>query len=173
MTCISAWYKRCSFSDVCRSIKQEAVVQFTYNIHMPSEYSSSFQTHCSSRLHQDSKAFCKSDGDNASSSEFTTFGRSWSEFRKISTQTTFLWWGRATKSHMEPNQDCIEDGPKPGCVLLLWKVTVTFGALLRLFWILFRIFFYFLCSVDDLTVLITSNNHMVDEANTTLLMVIG
>ena len=47
----------CSFSDVRRSVKEEVVVQYTYNIHMPTKYSPSLRTHSPSCLRQGSKVF--------------------------------------------------------------------------------------------------------------------
>ena len=46
-------YESCSFSDVRRSIKQEADVRFNYNIHIPKKWSPPHRTHSPSRLRQD------------------------------------------------------------------------------------------------------------------------
>ena len=50
-------YEGCSFSDICRSVKQEVALWFTCNIHIPSKYSPLLCTHSSCHLRQDSEDF--------------------------------------------------------------------------------------------------------------------
>ena len=50
-------YEGCSFSDVRRSIEQEAAVRFTYNIYIPSNYSPPLRIHSFSRARHDSKEY--------------------------------------------------------------------------------------------------------------------
>ena len=54
--------------------------------------------------------------------------------------------------------------------LALW-VLLDFGILFLLLLLFF--FFFFAGTVDDITVFITSNNHMSDEVNKILFMAIG
>ena len=97
------------FTDVCRSVKQEVVIWFTYNIHIPLKYSPPLHTPHSSCLYQGSKAFWQWDE--------AAFVRSWSECRKLSSQSqpSLLRWGGTAKSHMEPSRDYRGTGPEPGC----------------------------------------------------------
>ena len=50
-------YEGCTFSDVRRSVTQEAADWFTYYICIPSKYSPPLCIHSSSHLHQESQAF--------------------------------------------------------------------------------------------------------------------
>ena len=75
--CSACTYEGCSFSYVCRSVKQEVVVWFIHNIHIPSKHSPPLHKHRSSHLHQDSKAVWQFDGKSAWSSEFTAITKFW------------------------------------------------------------------------------------------------
>ena len=73
---------------------------------------------------------------------------------------------------MEPSRDCRGDGPEPGCILLLKEghsdlCFVGFALLWDPF------FSSFPGTVDDITFLITSDNHMADGVNTILYMVVA
>lgn len=74
--------------------------------------------------------------------------------------------GGTTKNHMEPSRDCMDRNPD---ILLFYEGHSDPGFVsFAEFWD-----FFFSGTVDDVTFLATSNNHMADVVNTVSTMVIG
>ena len=74
-TWVSPWYEGCSFSNVCRSVEPGSIGPiYLRHSHSFKVLSSASHTHSSSRLRQNSKAFWKPDGDNASLNSLLLWG---------------------------------------------------------------------------------------------------
>ena len=150
------------FSDVHRPVKQEVAVQYTANIYIPSKHSPPLRTHSSSPLHQDSKAFWQSEEDNEWNSESTAFARS--SVQENFHPANFSLMRGNNRSHMEPSGDCMVEGPEQGCLALLggWQWPWLWGLCSASGSILSRHSWFF----------IMPNDHISDEVNTILFMVV-
>ena len=162
-------YNGCSLGDVHRSIKQEVVVQFTYNMHLPSKHSIPFHTHSSSCLRQDWKANLIVGWRQWMQLWIYCFCKFW-----ILNAGNFLpsqvFFNKGEQLKVTWSQIGIVGGMGQNWMFCSFtEVTVTLALwVLLTFWDPF-----FSSTVDDITFLIMSNNHMADKVNTILCMVIG
>ena len=159
----------CLPSDVCKSLQQEVAIWFTYNFHISSKYSPLLCTQFQSSAPRFKGILLVGRRQCVELWIFCICRVLNLECGNISTQPTCLWWGGTSRSHVQPSWDCRGDWARTWRFCSLRKVTVTLAL-----WALRSFGISFLSgTVEYITFWIMPDNHMADQVNIILCMVIG